>query len=230
MKELFSRLIDFWSSDRSLTAFLVMLVIMLFVIYPLGNLDLVSKLLINTWFSLILILGVLTAVESLWLRIVVIITVFVTLLVRWMDHTVPSIGLTFLSTLLTLISVGMLATIVLIEVFREGPITAHRLQGAVAVYLLLGIMWGFAYWLVDLQVPDAFVAPSLGVTSGESLHQAALMYFSFETLTTVGYGDIIAVHPVARTLVMGEALTGQLYLAILIARLVSLELAYRRMK
>ncbi|HEY7534991.1 MAG TPA: potassium channel family protein, partial [Thermodesulfobacteriota bacterium] len=59
---------------------------------------------------------------------------------------------------------------------------------------------------------------------------AKLLYFSFVTLTTVGYGDITAVHPVSRSLAMLEGLIGQLFPAILIARLVSMELYYRRLK
>jgi hypothetical protein len=102
-------------------------------------------------------------------------------------------------------------------------VTFHRIQGAVAGYLLLGMIWAYAYSLVALLRPDAFsgpVSPSDG--------PRAFYYFSFVTLTTLGYGDVLPVHPAARSLAAFEAVTGPLYLAILITRLVSLAVAPRR--
>jgi hypothetical protein len=128
----------------------------------------------------------------------------------------------------SLVFCGVLALVVLVQVFREGPITAHRIRGAVAVYLLLGLGWAFAYRLVAIARPDAFAFPAgTAVAQGED-HTWRLVYFSFVTLTTVGYGDITAAHPVARSLVVCEALVGQLFPAILLARLVSMEIYHRQ--
>jgi voltage-gated potassium channel Kch len=96
-------------------------------------------------------------------------------------------------------------------------VNVHRIQGAVAAYLLLGLSWALAYELVALRVGQAFSGAGLGAAE-----RTSFIYFSFVTLTTVGYGDITPVHPVARSLAVAEALTGQLYPAILLARLVSL--------
>lgn len=150
-------------------------------------------------------------------------------MVRWAKIFVPSAGLATLDMLLSLVFLGMLAVIVLFQVFREGPITIQRISGAVVVYLLLGLMWALAYQLIELQQPGSLNfadAPAIGDTLS-----ARLVYFSFVTLslTTLGYGDITAVSPVARTLAMLEAVIGQLFPAILIARLVSMELYYRRL-
>ena len=95
--------------------------------------------------------------------------------------------------------------------------TLHRVQGAVAAYLLLGLVWGYAYQLVAALAPGAFA--NAVATPGQDHN---LIYFSFVTLTTVGYGDVTPVHPAARSLALMEALTGQLYPAILLARLVTL--------
>jgi voltage-gated potassium channel Kch len=119
----------------------------------------------------------------------------------------------------------VLALLVVVQVFREGPITMHRVLGAVGVYLLLGLAWSFAYHLIDVVNPDAF-AISGGATA-RILSGNEFLYFSFITLTTVGFGDITALDPAARSIVMLEALTGQLFPAILIARLVSMELVSR---
>jgi hypothetical protein len=91
----------------------------------------------------------------------------------------------------------------------------------VAVYLLLGLIWSLAYQLIAFLAPDAFsIQGSVGLSSKDPL-QSHLFYFSFITLTTLDYGDIVPVHPMARFLVMLEGVTGQLFPAILIAQLVS---------
>jgi len=112
------------------------------------------------------------------------------------------------------------------QAFREGPTTSHRITGAVAAYLLLGQIWSLAYYLVELGIPGSF---SLQGPPGdkETLH-SHFFYFSFVTLTTLGYGDIVAVHPMARMLVILEGVTGQLFPAILISRLVSLHVQLKQ--
>jgi hypothetical protein len=87
----------------------------------------------------------------------------------------------------------------------------------VAAYLLLGLAWALAYDIVALVAPGAFSAPS-----AVEARKGRFIYFSFVTLSTLGYGDMTPVHPVARSLAAAEALTGQLYPAILLGRLVSL--------
>ncbi len=120
---------------------------------------------------------------------------------------------------------GVLAAVVLVQVFRAGPITAGRIVGAVVFYLLLGLMWANVYTIVVLVRPEAFQFPVAPRSANELVAQ--LIYFSFVTLTTTGYGDVLPLHPLARSLANLEALVGQLYPAILIARLVSLELMRR---
>jgi hypothetical protein len=101
-------------------------------------------------------------------------------------------------------------------------------MGAVAAYLLIGMIWSVAYYLIALWIPEAFnVQESLTPGDKESL-QSKLFYFSFITLTTIGYGDIVAVHPIVRMLVILEGVVGQLFPAILIARLVSLQVQAKK--
>jgi voltage-gated potassium channel Kch len=129
-------------------------------------------------------------------------------------------------TLFTLLSLVALILIVFRIVSEEGPVSGHRVRGAVALYLLIAILFAFLYGLTEELAPGAFTMPGTrpsGVARGEAFY-----YFSIVTLTTVGFGDITAVHPFVRSLVMLEALIGQLYPAILIARLVTLQLETRR--
>ena len=95
------------------------------------------------------------------------------------------------------------------------------------VYLLLGMIWALFYQMVALYSPEAFKLPQSLGTYGLDVMQAQLVYFSFVTLTTLGFGDIVAVHATVRMLVILEALMGQLFPAVLLARLVAMELAHR---
>ena len=116
-----------------------------------------------------------------------------------------------------LLSLLLFFAVVLVQTLRSGPITLHRIQGAVAAYLLLGVLWAYAYALVEALRPGAFSGPISGADGPR-----ALLYFSFVTLTTTGYGDVLPVRPAARSLANLEAVTGTLFVAILVARLVSL--------
>ena len=86
------------------------------------------------------------------------------------------------------------------------------------LYLLLGLIWSVMYATLGAHLPGAFTG-SPGAAAGLS----GWVYFSFVTLTTVGYGDITPVATEARSLAIMEALVGQLYPAVIIARLVSLQ-------
>ena len=111
-------------------------------------------------------------------------------------------------------------------VYAPGRITSHRLQGAVVLYLSLATIFASAYGLIWELSPGAFA--SLRAQAGGLEEVAAMPYFSLTTLTTTGYGDIVAVDPLARSLANLEAVVGQFYLAITVARLVTLELQDRR--
>jgi len=111
-------------------------------------------------------------------------------------------------------------------VLAPGDITRHRVLGAVALYLGLGMAFAGAYRLYWELVPGSLA----NVSPGTELLQAysSILYFSFVTLTSVGYGDIVPIQPFVRALSNLEAIVGQLYPATLLARLVTLELERRR--
>jgi hypothetical protein len=111
-------------------------------------------------------------------------------------------------------------------VYAPGRITFHRLQGAAVLYLSLATIFAAAYGLIWELNPSAFANLLARVGGPEEV--GTLLYFSLTTLTTTGYGDIVAVDPLARSLANLEAVLGQFYLAITVARLVTLELADRR--
>jgi hypothetical protein len=115
-------------------------------------------------------------------------------------------------------------------VLRGGRITVDRIFAAVCVYLLIGYAWTFGYALVETVEPGSFRATAQAgsaIELGNYVSQVLEMrYFSFVTLTTVGYGDIAPVSSAARTLAALEAITGQIYLTVLVARLVGLHIVH----
>lgn len=105
------------------------------------------------------------------------------------------------------------------QIFNGQSITFRKIGGGIAAYLLLGHLWTSLYITVYIESPEAFMAGGEVIVPDAVLRQ--LSYFSFVTLTTTGYGDITAIGPIARTLVIFESLTGQLFPAVFIAKLVS---------
>jgi len=106
-------------------------------------------------------------------------------------------------------------------ILRAPVVNMEVLCGSIAAYLMLGLMWTVAYWLVDQLTPGG--AFSFNTNRGaQSMNGFTGFYFSFITVSTVGYGDITPVSRAARWLAAMEAMTGLLYVAVLIARLVSI--------
>ena len=124
------------------------------------------------------------------------------------------------------LSAGLLfIAFIMLHLFRfilHAPrVNSEILCASVAIYLMLGLLWAFAYTLVARMVPDSF-AFTVGPASSHLMHGFTSLYFSFVTLSTVGYGDIIPVSGVARLLAIAEATSGMFYVTLLIARLVAL--------
>ena len=219
----------FWADETGLTSLLIFALGYFIVLNSMGEFWF-GRLVAHIFFSLVIVAGVLTTFKKRWLSFFVIVLAVVSLALNWAEESRIVEGLAVLTNGLSLIYLGILLALVISQVFRDGPVTAHRIRGAIVIYLLLGVMWAFAYQVVALTIPQAFRLPE-GLIAGEpDALRRELTYFSFVTLTTTGFGDITAVHPVARTLVMLEALVGQLYPAIVLAWLVSLAILHQKEK
>jgi ion channel len=115
---------------------------------------------------------------------------------------------------------------ILSNVFRSREITTETLAGAICAYLLIGALWADTFSVLETVRPGSFSSVAVAsdtISSVDSarIHAARFSYFSFVTLSTLGYGDITPLTRPARNLAALEAIFGQLYLAVLIARLVS---------
>jgi voltage-gated potassium channel len=119
---------------------------------------------------------------------------------------------------------GMTLAIAFHDVMLEGAPDLNKIVGAICIYLLLGTIWALLYLVVNLAQPGAF---SGVVSSAPEQQSSELMYLSFITLTTLGYGDIAPATPLSRMLALIEAIAGQFFLAILVAGLVGAHIANR---
>jgi hypothetical protein len=140
---------------------------------------------------------------------------------RWISHFRPHLVPPPVFLTIALVLIAFVVANLLRFVFRAPSVNSEVLCASISAYLMLGIIWTIAYWLVDQLTPGGAFAFN---TTGEkqSMHGFNAYYFSFITLSTVGYGDITPVSKVARMLAAMEAMTGLLYVAVLIARLVAL--------
>ena len=221
LSDMFRRFRDFWLGDRALSAFLFLLFVALFL-GPFIDLLLV-RLITSLLFSLLMIAGVVTMSRHSAVRFIAGVVAFAAIALRWMTHIAPTPAVLRWSSLASLIFMVLLTMGTLYKVFMDDkPVTGHRIMGAIAAYLLFGVTWSILYGFLDQVLPNAF---SISTFGGE--RQEKLVFFSFVTLTTVGYGDITPTHDASRMFAVMEALVGQLYPATLLARLVSLETAGR---
>jgi hypothetical protein len=116
---------------------------------------------------------------------------------------------------------GLVVFKLLSYVLRSIQIDTEVLCAAISVYLLLGLIWALSYALLAQLSPDSFAFAANPHSSGR-MDRFNAFYFSFVTLSTVGFGDVTPVSKLARTLAVMEAVTGTFYVAILIARLVAM--------
>jgi hypothetical protein len=122
------------------------------------------------------------------------------------------------------------AVVIVRSMFGSGALTFDSIAGAVCGYLFLGLGWAVIYSMIESFWPGSFEAGQSLISGEESTPRQVLTYFSFVTLTTVGYGDVLPVTPVTRTCAWIEAIMGQFYLAVIVAGLVSMLVTDRLLK
>jgi hypothetical protein len=217
----------FWREDRLLSFFLAFLVL-LTIFVPMIGLSRAGRIAIDLTFALMLLSGAIATVKKRILMLLIVALTLVEFTADLMVEFKPAFSPMGWDSALKVFCMAILAVMTLKQTFLPGAVNVHRVMGGVAAYLLVGVTWAFGYKLLMEEVPDAihFQTPlAVGVPTGEP---SRLIYFSFETLTTVSFGDAYPVHRVARSLTTAESLIGQLYPAILIATLVGMALQSKK--
>lgn len=217
-----------FKSDKTLSFLLAFLALLLFGVFPFADVGGIARYVVDATFASIFVSAALV-VERRPLRQIALALMVITVLTRWATYASPSRELLFANTVLGIAFLVLAVVVILARVFAPGPVTRYRVEGAVAAYLLIGLAFSSVYALV-LQLDYAAIGiPELSLAgTPREVYDGVIgemTYFSFATLTTVGYGDITPQSAVAKQFAVLEGLIGQLYPAILLARLVSQQVA-----
>lgn len=204
-----------WDAERGPFGLLTVTVLTVFVVSPLVVMRVLDPLIVDGFIAIFMFAGALTVHPRSALRYLVLSLAVLAVLTRIASKLVPSAAITAIEAVIDVVAIGLFAALVMKQFLVAGRAASHRIGAAIVVYLILGILWARLYEIAGLMIPGAFSLVERNATL------TSYLYFSFVTLTTTGYGDISPLHPAARNLAVLEAITGQMYIAILIARLVS---------
>ncbi|HSD08379.1 ion channel [Flavobacterium sp.] len=209
----------FWTKESGLSGMLVLLFIMHFVLIPIFGSYSSFMVIINIFWLMFLVAGIVALSRSKKHRYSLFIIPFFFVLFGWISVFERTPFVLFADIVCTIATFVLLIVLVLMKVFEPGPITEYRVVGSIVVYMLLANLWSVIYLFIYEQIPGAFQITLPPFESNTT--QANFLYFSYITITTTGYGEIVPLHPFARSLVQVEAIVGVLYPVILIGRLVS---------
>jgi hypothetical protein len=209
-------------NDKLLTTLTILLTVLLFAIGPLQANGVISGRYFGLMFAVVLIPAAFM-LSANWVAAGSIVAAIVMIVISSeIEFRQATLVDKLLDAIAWLIAGLTLSAVVARAVFGPGKVTYHRIIGGILLYLTIGLTFVALFGLVALFVPDAF--RGLELPRSNMTIAGNLIYFSFVTLTTIGYGDIVPLHPYARGLANVEAVIGQLYPATLLARLVTLEL------
>lgn len=215
--------VNFWQSDLSLSYLLIFLAITVFIIYPILHKGFVSELIFAFFVGLSFLSGIFSVTHKRRDRAI---AVGASILLVSIGFVIIMSGLhlgdiPFLA--ITIVYLSTLAVLLIREIFSDEEVTIHRLQGAVAVYILFALIFSFAFRIIYVLDHTSFHFGDFHAESeGGKVVPFEFLYFSFIILTTMGYGEIIPIGHYAQSLAMIESLIGVLFPSILISRLVSL--------
>ena len=212
-------------ADRALTIMLFVIVVDIFLVAPLVHAAGGSRHWSHIVISAVLLLGAMAIWGNLWLTDLFVATSIACIFARVGEMRWGNEEFEYAGTILAALNFTLLGYLIARRVFAPGRINLHRIQGAIAVYLLAGMILSQLLQLISLSHPGAFLL--LGAPASHEAIVGSLGYFSFVTLTTLGFGDITPVHALARSFTLLGAVFGTLYPAILIGRLVSQEMLSR---
>ncbi len=209
---------------------LLMALIVLFVIGSFLSTESILQRAVSNLLILAIVLSAIRTLSTSRIRLVTAVTAgLVGYALSWIAEIRPSVELVAATYVCYIVLFTLLVAALIESVFVDGPVDMNRIIGAVSIYFVFGLLWAFVYSLLETFQPGTFAVRD-HQRSGEIAENMVneFIYFSNVTLTTLGYGDIVPVSRPARMLAMLEAMTGQLYVAIVIARLVGLHISQQR--
>jgi voltage-gated potassium channel Kch len=183
-----------------------------------------GPVLLDLFLSLVVVASAYAVSRTAATRMIFSLLMVPVLTTRWLLYLIPTDTIFLFGLAISSAFIGLVAVRILLYVMKQQTVTTETILAALCVYLLFGVAWGLVYCMVEQLTPGAFRIPET-VPARAALQQ--LLYFSLVTLTTVGYGDISPQSPFSQALANIEAVLGQIYLAVLVARLVGIQVAQR---
>lgn len=208
-----------WDKESGLSGMLILLTIMQFVLIPLFGSYSFFIVVLNVFWMLFLLAGIFSLATSKKQAFLISIIPLLFISFSWINVFIDTPFVLIAELCFSIGTFMLLILLVLFKVFEPGPISAHRVIGSIVIYMLLSHLWTVVYIFFHKQIPGSF---QLTLPDFESNSiQANFLYFSYVTLSTTGFGEILPLHPFVRALVNLESIIGVLYPVVLIGRLVS---------
>lgn len=200
--------------------YLLLLLLGLILLMPFLEEGILARTLLGILFSSILLVGAFATRQTRWGFLFKVGLALLGVGLQWTALWTETMALLKLAGVVYVVSLAISFSGVLRYILERGTITADKLHGALAGYIMLAFVWSFIYALIEFSSAGSFGPGGFDFTQTGTLFK--LIYFSFTTLTTTGYGDVIPLTNHARSLVMVEEFSGVFYVGVLIARLAGL--------
>ncbi len=227
MNKFLRRNFAFWTQERSLTALLVYLLTSILLWIPLSENVPWEELAQDIIFNLILLAGCFSVTAPVTIKMVLYLLAVNAFLFRGLEFLNPQLIVQQMELLMSAMFFSLLGGLTMKYVLQDEESTSYRIQGAIVVYIIVGLVCALLYQLIHINNPEAFDFTKLKSTDIPFAH---LLYFSFTIQTTVGSGDIFPVAPWPKSMVIFQSMFGMLYPVVIIARLVTLEIEYTKQR
>ncbi len=205
-------------------SYLLISLVLLLLLHPIVAGVFIGRIIENIALSVVLLSAVYSVSRKKQVFTIAVLLAFPAFAGTWVAYFLGNVYLTLMAWSFAIVFLTLIGGIVLSDVLKAEKVTTDTIHGAISVYLLIGVTWAILYSLIEGVQPQSFLIAHGQITyvTEYILH---FLYYSFVTLTTLGYGDITPLTPLAKTLSYMEAVTGQIYIAVLIARLVGVHIA-----
>ena len=211
--------ISTWNESKIFPVFLTSLVIILFLILPYSHNRPFIQVLVSLFLAANLVLGVYSIKTNTTVRYLAIFLAIVVSTLEILNVNIEMPSLIIFALVCWILIIGILLYVFIIKVFETNSDSVHRIQGGIASYLLIGLLFAFVFYLLYILSPNSFTFND-NFSSSEMLFYD-FIYYSYVTLCTVGFGDITPVEPISQSASIFEAIIGVLFPTVLIGYLIA---------
>ena len=206
-------------------SFLLISLIVLLLLFPIVSEVFIERVIFDIFLSIVLLSAVYAVSPKRHIFTIALLLSLPTFAGMWSNYFLKNFYVTLVGWSFAVAFFGFIGIIVLSDVLKAEKVTTDTIHAAICVYLLMGVTWALLYSIIEGVRPESFVIPHAQLSSATE-YVPRFLYYSFVTLTTLGYGDITPITPAAKSFSYMEAVTVQIYIAVLIARLVGLHIAH----